>query len=241
MSNELMQGGALTTKARPWVDWPAIERDYRAGILSLREIAGAHGITHGAVNKRAKRDGWSRDLAARIQARANELVSRAAVNSAVSTQCMVTDDQVVESNAMRIAHVRAAHRTDITRMRTLCHSLLGELEVLAVEPALVAQLGQAMSKSNDPDLQGLNDLYRKVASTSGRVDMVKKLVETMRIVVALEREAYGMDLPANAGAEMGNAITQLLQSMRHSSLPVVEFVDDDDDLCIGNTARKGAY
>jgi hypothetical protein len=39
---------------------------------------------------------------------------------------------------------------------------------------------------------------------------------------------------------MGNAITQLLQSMRHSSLPVVEFVEDDDDLCIRNVARNGA-
>jgi hypothetical protein len=142
---------------------------------------------------------------------------------------MVTDDQVIESNAMRIAQVRAGHRTDITRMRTLCHSLLSELELLAVEPELVAKLGQAMRKSNDPDSQGINDLYRKVASTSGRVDMIKKLVETMRIVVALEREAFGMDLPVNAGAEMGNAITQLLQSMRRSSLPVVEVVDDDED------------
>ncbi len=230
MSNELLQVGALTTKASPCVDWPEIERDYRAGILSLREIAGAHGITHGAVNKRAKRDGWSRDLAARIRARADELVSRATVSSAVSAQGMVTDDQVVESNAMRIAQVRAAHRTDITRMRTLGLSLLSELEALTVEPALVAQLGQAMRNSTDPDSQGLNDLYRKVASTSGRVDMVKKLVETMRIVVALEREAFGMDLPANAGAEMGNAITQLLHSMRRSSLPVVEFVDEDDGL-----------
>lgn len=43
-------------------DWERIEMDYRAGIKTLRQIADENGITHGAVNKRAKRDGWERDL-----------------------------------------------------------------------------------------------------------------------------------------------------------------------------------
>jgi hypothetical protein len=43
-------------------DWERIELDYRAGVKTLRQIAAEHGITHGAINKRAKRDGWERDL-----------------------------------------------------------------------------------------------------------------------------------------------------------------------------------
>lgn len=42
------------------IDWERIEGDYRAGILSLREIAEAGGCTEGAIRKRAKRDGWDR-------------------------------------------------------------------------------------------------------------------------------------------------------------------------------------
>ena len=49
------------------IDWEAIERDYRAGILSVREIGAKCGCTHTAINKRAKRDGWERDRAARQQ------------------------------------------------------------------------------------------------------------------------------------------------------------------------------
>lgn len=41
-------------------DWEKIELDYRAGIKTLREIAADHGISHQAINKRAKRDGWAR-------------------------------------------------------------------------------------------------------------------------------------------------------------------------------------
>lgn len=45
---------------RKTVDWEAVERDYRAGVLSLREIATRHGCSHVAITKRAKRDGWER-------------------------------------------------------------------------------------------------------------------------------------------------------------------------------------
>ena len=62
----------MTTK-QP--DWEAIERAYRAGLLSIREIASAHEVSHTAINKRAKRDGWERDLSEKIQAKAEALVS----------------------------------------------------------------------------------------------------------------------------------------------------------------------
>ena len=53
--------------SKPAIDWEAIERDYRAGILSVREIGAKCGCTHTAINKRAKRDGWERERAARQQ------------------------------------------------------------------------------------------------------------------------------------------------------------------------------
>ena len=52
------------------IDWESIEREYRAGIKTLREIASSHGITHAAIDKRAKRDGWERDLSGRIKSKA---------------------------------------------------------------------------------------------------------------------------------------------------------------------------
>lgn len=46
---------------RPSVDWIAIEGAFRAGKSSLREVANSHGITEGAIRKRAKQRGWLRD------------------------------------------------------------------------------------------------------------------------------------------------------------------------------------
>lgn len=59
---------------RKQIDWEKIEFDYRAGVKSLREIGDLYGCTEGAIRKRAKRDGWERDLAARIKAKADAVI-----------------------------------------------------------------------------------------------------------------------------------------------------------------------
>jgi hypothetical protein len=45
-------------RARP--DWPAIEVDYRAGGLSLREMAAKHRCAPSTIANKATRDGWTR-------------------------------------------------------------------------------------------------------------------------------------------------------------------------------------
>jgi hypothetical protein len=59
---------------------------------------------------------------------------------------------------------------------------------------------------------------------------VKKLGETMKLAINMEREAFAMDKMVDPAQQMGNAIAQLVGSMRRSALPVVEVVEDDDDL-----------
>lgn len=42
------------------IDWPAIEKDYRAGSMSNVDLAAWYSITEGAIRKRAKAHGWVR-------------------------------------------------------------------------------------------------------------------------------------------------------------------------------------
>jgi len=47
---------------KPKTDWPAVERDYRATNLTLRELAELHHCDHTSIAKMAKRHNWKRDL-----------------------------------------------------------------------------------------------------------------------------------------------------------------------------------
>ncbi|WP_176317342.1 hypothetical protein [Burkholderia vietnamiensis] len=195
------------------IDWERIEAEYRAGVLSLREIAALHdGVNHVAIARRAKKEGWTRDLAAKIKAKAEDLVTRQAVTPEVTAQRAVTEREVVEANAARIAQVRGEHRSDIARARGLTIRLLAELEGQTDNFELFEQLGELLRDPDDKGLDKLNDLYQKVISLPGRVDGMKKLSETLKNLIGLERDAYGIGEaaltdPGAGGAAPGYIVT----------------------------------
>ena len=214
------------------IDWERIELDYRAGVKTLRQIAGEHGTTHTSIGKRAKRDGWERDLAAKIQAKADVLVSKSAVSKQVSTETRVSERQVVEANAMAIADVRLAHRRDIHRTRRITMSLLEELELQTGRDTVVMleQLGELLRSEDDKGQDKLNDLYTKVISLPGRAKTMKDLGESLRVLVALERQAFGLDDKDNRPVD---ALTELLHDIAGRSgssfAPVANDPDHDED------------
>jgi hypothetical protein len=185
------------TEKKPTPDWERIERDYRAGVLSLRQLAEEHGITEGAIRKRAKRDGWERDLSGRIKAKADALVRKAAVRSEVRTN-PATDREIVETNAQMQADVVLCHRRDIRRSRALVMSLLDELEHETGNRDLYEQLGELMLAPDDKG-DKLNEIYRKVISLPGRTSTMKQLSESLKSLVWLERQAFGLKDDASGG------------------------------------------
>src|SRR4051794_11457661 len=42
-------------------DWASIEREYRGGDTSVSAIGRKHGLSHTAINKRAKKERWTRN------------------------------------------------------------------------------------------------------------------------------------------------------------------------------------
>ncbi|WP_324734110.1 hypothetical protein [Pseudomonas paeninsulae] len=179
--------------SKPPIDWESIERDYRAGLLSVREIASARSTSHTAINKRAKRDGWDRDLKAKIKARADALVSKQEVSTQVSTAGAETEREIVESNALAIVSVRMNHRTDISRSRRLANALLEELEGMTGSRELFAQLGVLLASPDGNGQDKLSELYHKVIALPGRSKVLKELSDTLKTMITLERQAYNLD------------------------------------------------
>lgn len=179
--------------AKKETDWESVERDYRAGLLSVREIAAVYGVSHVAIGKRAKRDDWSRDLAAKINAKAEALVTTREVTKEVTMETKRTEREIIEANAEVIANIRLSHRRDISRSRNVVMKLLGELESSTDNIELFEKLGEIMRQEDDKSQDRLNDLYHKVISMAGRTKTMKDLADSLKTLVGLERQAYGLD------------------------------------------------
>ncbi|WBA57875.1 hypothetical protein O7C57_04625 [Providencia sp. 21OH12SH02B-Prov] len=174
-------------------DWEAIESAYRAGVMSLREIASQHGITHGAINKKAKKEGWERNLKEKINQKAEALVSKREVSTKVSTEKAISERILIEANAEVIANVRMEHRGDIRRARELTNNLFDELSAECADVPALSKLGELMFSPDDNGRDKLNEIYNSIISLPERVKSAKALSETLKNLVGLERQAYGLD------------------------------------------------
>ncbi|HIF0602414.1 TPA: hypothetical protein ACXYQ0_001779 [Klebsiella pneumoniae] len=189
-------------------DWEAIETAYRAGVMSLREIASQHGISEGAIRKRAKRDDWSRDLNAKVKERADDLVRKAEVRKQVRTEATLSERVLIEATAEVIATVRMEHRGDIKRARQITNALFDELGAECADVAALEKLGELMLDPDDKGQDKLNEIYHKVISMPERVKSVKALSEALKNLIGLERQAYDID-----GPEGDNSVKQLSELM----------------------------
>lgn len=197
-------------------DWEAIETAYRAGVMSLREIASQHGLTEGAIRKRAKRDEWSRDLNARIQQKADDMVRRREVRKTVRNESTLTERVLIEATAEVIATVRMEHRGDIRRARELANVLFDELGAQCADVTALEQLGEMMFEPDDRGRDRLNETYQKIISLPSRVKSMKDLSDSLKVLVGLEREAYNIENKAEP------------QEVKHNIMlvPTTDSVDD---------------
>ena len=201
----------MTTK-QP--DWERIEQLFRAGLLSVREIASACGVSHTAINKRSKTEGWDRDLNAKIKAKADSLVSKREVSTKVSTETLATERGIVEANAEVIADIRMAHRTDIGRSRRLTNLLLDELESLTEEQGTIKELIAQLKDGDGDDADAMSDmlaLANKMGALPSRTKTMKELAETLKTLVALERQAY--DLDTKSGGNDADELSKLMDDL----------------------------
>ena len=182
------------------VDWDAVELAYRAGVRSLKDIGKEFGVSDAGILKRAKRDGWARDLSAKIKAKAEAKVSAAAVSGEVSALTKLAENQVVEANAQMQADIILSHRQDVGRARKLAMKLLEELEHQSDDCGLYDELFDLLQKDegsgkrrNDAANTRRRELLNKVIALPSRTKTMKELSETLRNLVSLEREAFGID------------------------------------------------
>lgn len=212
---------------RKQIDWERIELDYRAGVLSLREIAEKHPNTnHVAISRRAKKEGWVRDLSEKIKNKAEKIVTEQTVTADVTAKSSVSENEIIDSNARVIADVRLSHRKDIGKARSLANSLLEELEHQTINREDYESLGILLRSEDERGIDKLNDLYMKAMSTPSRIVSMQKLADTMKTLIGLEREAFGIDKEVE---QKPDPLGDLLKSLTNTSNNNFGVVDDDPE------------
>ncbi len=195
--------------ARKKVDYERIEPGWRAGALSPSQLAAEYtdatgvSVSRSAIIKHFTELGIPRDLKAKVRAKADAMVAEAMVTGKVSTVTTKRDTEIIDESATREAIVRLSHRTDIARSRNIVMSLFAELEAICgVENAeLLSQLGELMRNPDENGQDRRNDLYRKLISLPGRAKTMKDLGDSLKTMIGLEREAFGIDQKGGAPGE----------------------------------------
>lgn len=203
----------------PSTDWEAVQELYRVGVASLRAIAAQHNCTEGAIRKRAKKESWPRDLKAKVKAKAEELVRKSEVRTRYAKDRGITETMQVAAAATLQADIILSHRQDIPAARKLVSKLFKELELTTDSIELLRELGELMREPNESGQDKRNDLYNKVISLSGRSTTLKSLVDSLKVMIALEREAFGLDddkgrddtEPTMSDAELAVRIASLME------------------------------
>lgn len=184
------------------VNWVAVEKDWRAGIKTKLQMSKEYGVSRAAMDKHFDKLGIDRDLTEKIKQRADALVTQAAVTHSVTQSRLVTTEkEIVEVNARNQADLIIAHREDIPRYQKLAAAIMSELEAQTGNKELFDQLAELMQAPDEKGMDKLNDIYRKVIATPQRVDSFKKLTETYKILIGLERQAFGISDNANGDAD----------------------------------------
>ena len=206
------------------IDWEKIELDYRAGIKSLRQIAGEHDIAESGIRRRVKQYEWVRDLSEKIKAKADDIVRK----ESVRTKTTISEKDKIDASANEVASVRLSHRKDIQRSRKIAMSLFDELEMMVGQEnvKLLEMLGELMWSPDDKGNDKVNDLYMKIISMPGRVKSMKDLSDTLKTLIALERQAFGLDDENNKPVD---ALTALLERVSTGNSSAFKPIADDPE------------
>lgn len=210
------------------INWEKIELDYRAGVKSIRQIAAENEIAESGIRRRAKQYEWVRDLSEKIKAKADDIVRKESVRSSVRTKTTISEKDKIDASANEVASVRLAHRKDIQRSRKIAMSLFDELEMMVGQEnvKLLEMLGELMWSPDDKGNDKVNDLYMKIISMPGRVKSMKDLSDTLKTLIALERQAFGLDDENNKPVD---ALTALLERVSTGNSSAFKPIADDPE------------
>jgi len=187
---------AKQTPARKRADWDAIQRDYRTGKFTLRELQAKHGADHGLISRKSRKESWTQDLSAAIRLATHARLAESLVEAEV-TESHQKVTAVVAASADENTRIILGHRTRLTDL------------ALSVDQAKEAV------RLTGSEVTCIREAAMFMQAVVGLATATKTLIEQ-------ERKAYGLDSEPDRSTTAQDDFALLLEeiALRGSRLPV---------------------
>lgn len=172
-------------------DWDAIEAEYRAGLISNSELGRKYDISEGAIRKRAKAQGWTKDLTAKVQTAVRDKLVREEVRATNTRTNSRTDAEIIEAAAETAVQVVQIHRRDVRNGRLICAALFAELQDTSANSEIIAE--SIDSETQDDTSPTRRNQMMRAISLPTRARAMLDLSAAMKNLVAVERQAFNLD------------------------------------------------
>lgn len=202
------QGPKPAGARRPSHDWEAIERDYRSGRFTLRELSALHGPNGpdaATIKRRADKHKWEKDLAeaVRIATRAKVIeatvAAEAAARATETQQAVAVAQQAVASSVSVASDIAAKvvieHRARAKRAAEVARGILEELSAAAAldeDRELIAEI-LAGDGADPGKVAEARQAIQRALGIGARASTVQKLTDSLAKAQAMEERAYRLE------------------------------------------------
>lgn len=156
------------------IDWDAIERDYRIGKLTLREMAAKHGVAESSVSLKAKQLGWARDLTE-------------AVKQATKTALIEASKRRAEEIGAEVGAASGRETEDAIKA-----AVSENVALVMAHRRRLANLAAAVDEAQAKVLE-LGPRAIDVREAAVFVQAVGSLANATKTLIEQERKAHGLD------------------------------------------------
>lgn len=183
------------------IDWDAIEREYRLGQKSNKQLAADHQVQSSSIGRRAEKYGWVQDKAGEVRTRAaNILVKVTAAGSGGNATKNANPNATPTDKEIKVAATVAArvvlgHRKGLAKLTKLRDAMLDEIDAQTTQLGTIEEMVVADAVEAEADRR--QELVQRLTSLPSRIESLKKLTEIDEKIRRGEREAFGIEKGAD--------------------------------------------
>lgn len=179
-------------------DWDAVELDFRAGVLPLSAVAKKHDISVAQLKGKASKFMWERKPLNPLDVQKAHGIASSPSPAKFGMDSNLSTPDLTQSAILTAASILDLHRKDVRGLREASSKFsaaLADLFTAMADPAALENDGAGFKLT----LAQLGVLI----GDDTPVDLLEKLSRVMVRLVAIERQAYGLDVMPNPdpGAE----------------------------------------